>query len=63
MKTFEQYLEERHAEGYTGTDDDMVDSFDEWISCLDAREAMIYAEGWMNEYRSFIRQTIHEVTK
>lgn len=64
MKTFEQYLEERcFEENPIVLDDDMPDLFDNWIANLDVSEVMIYAEGWMNEYRSFIRQTIHEVTK
>ena len=30
-KTFEDYLKDKHADGYTGTDDDMPDSFDSWV--------------------------------
>ena len=28
---FEDYLRRLHAEGYTGTDDDMSDDFDNWL--------------------------------
>lgn len=44
MKTFEDYLKEVHAKNYMGTDDDMPDSFDNWVSNLDASEIMEYAE-------------------
>lgn len=64
MKTFEQYLEEKCFElNPTVLDDNMPDYFNNWVSYLDTSEVIIYAEGWMNEYRSFIRQTVHEVTK
>jgi hypothetical protein len=63
MKTFEEYLKEQHAEQYTGTDDDMPDDLDNWMSELSVSEVMIYADGWMAEYRSFIRLTIHDITK
>ena len=63
MKTFEDYLQEQHAELYQGTDDDMPDSFDNWLAELDASDVMIYAEGWMAQFRSLVRLTIHDITK
>jgi hypothetical protein len=44
MKTFEEFLKEKHAEDYHGTDDDMSDSFDAWIDALDPSDVMDYAE-------------------
>lgn len=32
---FEQFLRKWHAKGYLGTDDDMPDDFDAWISEID----------------------------
>ncbi len=46
MKSFEQYLEEIHAKGYTGTDDNMPDSYNEWVERLDVSEVIEYAEQW-----------------
>lgn len=64
MKTFEEYLGDKFAEEvYVGTDDNMPDSFDRWMSQLDVSEVMIHADGWMNEYKSRIRMAIHNVTK
>lgn len=42
--TFEDFLVEKHAEQYVGTDDDMIDDCDDWISMLEAHEIMVYAE-------------------
>ncbi len=46
MKTFEEYLREQHAFGYTGLDDEMSDDLDCWISDLDVQDVIDYAEGW-----------------
>ena len=35
---FEEYLKEIHAKNYMGTDDDMPDSFDDWLGNLDGEE-------------------------
>lgn len=64
MKTFEEYLGDKFAkEVYVGTDDNMPDSFDRWMSQLDVSEVMIHADGWMNEYKSNIRIAVHNITK
>lgn len=42
--TFEEYLKEEHAKSYYGTDDNMPDAFDHWLSCLDANDVMELAE-------------------
>lgn len=34
MTTFEQFLIDKHATQYLGTDDDMPDDFDEWLCQL-----------------------------
>jgi len=46
---FEQYLQEIHANDYHGLDDEMPDSFDAWVSELDAGEMREYAEEWAEE--------------
>lgn len=61
---FEDYLEYVcFEENPTILDDDMPDFFDNWVSNLDVSEVMIYADGWMNQYKSEIRLAIHEITK
>ena len=44
LQTFEDFLQEKHAEDYHGTDDDMPDAFDHWVSNLEIQEVMDYAE-------------------
>lgn len=44
MKSFEDFLKEIHARNYTGTDDDMSETFEDWLSELDGEEYMRYAE-------------------
>jgi hypothetical protein len=49
MTTFEEYLREIHAEDYSGTDDDMPDAYEDWVSNLDAQEMFEYAEEALKE--------------
>ena len=44
--SFEEFLQEKHMEDYTGTDDDAPDAYEHWISNLDTQEVMDYAEEW-----------------
>lgn len=44
MNNFEEFLQEKHAENYTGTDDDMPDSFDHWLVELDYEDWLRYGE-------------------
>jgi len=43
-KNFEDFLGSKHADGYMGCDDDMSDSFDNWLCDLDAEEWIKYAD-------------------
>ena len=47
-QTFEDFLQEKHAEGYHGTDDDMPDACEAWICELDVQEVMELAQEWGN---------------
>ena len=46
MKTFEQYLQDKHAEQYEGLDDEMFDDFNEWVRELESYEIIAHAEKW-----------------
>ena len=47
MKTFEDYLMGKHAEQYTGLDDEMPEDFNNWITEeIDAELIIDYAEKW-----------------
>lgn len=47
-QTFEDFLREQHAEDYHGTDDDMPDAYDAWVSSLDGGDVMGFAQEWGN---------------
>ena len=42
--TFESFLQDIHAKDYHGTDDDMPDAFDNWITELQVDDLMRYAD-------------------
>ena len=48
-KTFEDYLQDKHADHYHGFDDDMPEAFDQWISELEKESIITYAESYGNE--------------
>lgn len=41
---FEDFLKDKHAENYIGTDDDMPDAFEHWLSNLDVDELIEFAD-------------------
>jgi len=42
MRTFEDFLMEKHGEHYVGTKDCMIDDFNKWVSDLGADEFIEY---------------------
>lgn len=42
--TFEQFLQDKHAEQYVGLDDEMGENFDEWLQDLSADEWIDYGD-------------------
>ena len=44
MENFEQFLQDRHAKSYAGTDDDMPEHFEAWVENLDISELIEYAD-------------------
>lgn len=47
----EDYLKEKHAKEYIGTDDDMSDSFDNWLSELQIDDFIKYADQALKRQR------------
>ena len=45
-RDFTDYLMEKHAEQYTGTDDMMPDDFEQWKDELDVEDVIDYADKW-----------------
>lgn len=50
-KSFETFLMEKHSKQYIGTDDDMIDDFNNWVCRLDIEEVIKYAEEWHQQER------------
>lgn len=44
MKTYEEYLQEVHASAYMGTDDNMLDDYQNWLGEKDHDDMMDLAE-------------------
>ena len=61
-ETFEDFLMEKHAEGYTGLDDDMSDNFNDWICDLDSQEIIDYAEVYgMEKFNAGMKEVIDQI--
>lgn len=43
-ETFEDFLKNKHAANYSGTDDAMSDAFDTWLAQLDVEEMLKYGQ-------------------
>ena len=62
MKTFEEFLAEKHAEEYEGIKDDMPDAFNEWLE-LEADVWLKYAEEWHDKIIFDIREDVEKLGK
>lgn len=43
-KNFEDYLQTKHAQQYTGLDDEMPDDYNDWLDQLSIEEVIDYAD-------------------
>jgi len=41
---FEDFLKEKHAKNYMGTDDDMPDDFERWVGELDTQKILDFGD-------------------
>lgn len=48
VQTFEDFLQEKHAEDYHGTDDNMPDAYETWICELEVGDIIERAQEWGN---------------
>lgn len=47
--TFEEFLQQKHAEQYRGVDDDMAEDFERWIMDLEIEQIIQFAEEWKEQ--------------
>lgn len=57
-KTFEEFLQDKHADGYMGTKDDMPDRFNEWLQ-LDADEFIAFGDEFAKEQKEELIKEIN----
>lgn len=60
-KTFMEFLIDKHAQTYTGLDDDMIDDFDNWYSNLDNFELVDYADKFADEQMLAFSKSVSEI--
>jgi len=58
---FEDYLGEKHAEQYTGLDDEMSDDFVDWMEQLDNQELIDYADEYIKKVKEDINKSFNDV--
>ena len=51
-QTFENFLQDKHADDYTGIDDDMPDAYESWLTDLDIEDLINYADEYATEQRN-----------
>lgn len=61
VETFEAFLIDKHAKDYHGTDDDMPDDYEHWVSNLDGQEIIDLAEEWGNDTRDYYIASLEEI--
>ena len=52
ISKFEEYLKEQHAKMYMGTDDDMPDSFERWLTEMAVDDLIAFADKLIEKYES-----------
>lgn len=64
MTSFENWLKFLHSKYYNGTDDNMPDAFDNWLSSLDTEQLLgygqMYGETVFMEGRKATLETINK---
>ena len=60
-ETFIDYLSKKHADSYMGTDDNMPDDFDNYLSNLSIDQAIDLADEWTANVIEFAQIRIKEI--
>ena len=64
MKTFSEFLEDKHIELHPAVlDDDLPDSFDNWVTELQADDWMQYGEEALTSQRKEIVKELEEIKR
>ena len=60
-KSFEDFLEEKHAEQYQGLDDDMLDAYNDWLENIDIQEVIEFTDDYIKTQEEQIRKEEREM--
>lgn len=63
MKTLNEYLQEIHALDYIGTDDEMSDSYEDWLSEQDIEDILVHAQHYADDMVSNQKEFTNEIIK
>jgi len=58
---FEDFLKEKHAENYMGTDDEMGDRFEEYLEDIDKEEMLELADEWTKKVLEFAQLKVKQI--
>lgn len=61
MKTFEEYLKEKHSEYYMGTDDDMPVKYFRWLDRQNLDDIIKYSQEWHDSEIKNLENTIKDL--
>lgn len=62
-KSFEEFLQEKHANQYNGLDDEMPDDYVKWEQELEPEDIMKYAEKYGEAIKKEIVEVIEVLSK
>ena len=60
-ETFEDFLKEKHADDYMGTDDDMSDSFENFLEDIEQAEMIKLADEWTTNVLEFAQIKVKQI--
>lgn len=61
MQNFENFLKEKHAENYMGTDDDMGESFECFLEDIEKDEMLELADEWTKNVLEFAQLKVKQI--
>lgn len=61
MQNFENFLKEKHAEDYMGTDDDMGDDFECFLEDIEKDEMLELADEWTKNVLEFAQLKVKQI--
>ena len=61
MQNFENFLKEKHADNYMGTDDEMGESFECFLEDIEKDEMLELADEWTSKVIEFAQLRVRQI--